>query len=429
MTWPPKQIPRGFPLTVTDKGYVKTIGGRTRWIAGRVKPSEAIAAYHRKAASLTARSRPLVVTRSEGTGIITVNHLLNRYLAARQRDVNAGEFTPHAFAEYRIAAKRVDAVAGAMTTADWTPDTTQQLYDWLRAKWGTASAKRILSRFASACLYGEERGWCEPVRVGRTVLRKLAVGSKGRRAWNLFDAATICRIIEHQYDHALRAGKFRPTNIQFLAMLLLALNGGLGASELAALRRDSIDLRKGAIEQPRGKTAAEHCVPLWPETQSILELVLEQRPSDPLVFRTRYGRAWVQQCARTRNGRIVGANQVDSVQERFKSLCEDMGIRRSGVGFYKLKHVHATLADAAGDPHATFVLAGHKLPGSKGHYVTVGVERVRAVAEHVRQSLGINRLACLEPDAISRLRKPLPRTPAEVRAGRLTDTAAAPAGE
>ena len=44
--WRP-ELPPGFPLSLTDRGYVARIGGRTRWVCGRLPPAEALAVYRR----------------------------------------------------------------------------------------------------------------------------------------------------------------------------------------------------------------------------------------------------------------------------------------------------------------------------------------------------------------------------------------------
>lgn len=412
MKWPPR-LPKGFPLTVTDKGYVKTIAGRTRWIAGRVTPAAAMEAYHRRAAQISARAKPMAIAHADRDGgSISVHYLINRYMAQRQRDVDAGDLSPKSYTFLLSIGREVDEICGTLHTADWTPDTTQSLFDQIRIRKSAALARRYVAAFASMCTYAEDRQWCDPVRVGRAVLKKLAVGSKPKKTYQLYNAAEIGQIITRAYEWALESGPtFRPGNVQLLTMIVLALNGGLGAAELSQLERVAVNLDGAVIDQPRGKTGAEHIVPLWPESVRLLSLVLKQRPADKLVFRTRYGRTWIQETPILKQGRIIGVNKIDSIGERFGELVGELGIARHGVGFYRFKHVHSTAADKAGDPHATFVLAGHKLPGARSHYVDVGVDRVRKVTDFVREHLGISALACLEPASIDALAVPRAATP------------------
>jgi integrase len=429
MKWPPK-LPKGFPLTVTDKGYVKTIAGRTRWIAGRVSPSAAMEAYHRRASQISARVKPMAIsTPDRDGGSISVHYMINRYLHQRQRDVDAGELSAKSYTFLMSIGKEVDQVAGTLHTGDWTPDTTQSLFDQIRIRKSVPLARRYVAAFASMCTFAEDRQWCDPVRVGRAVLKKLSTGAKPKKSYQLYNAAEIGQIIDRAYKWAIDSGPtFRPGNVQLLTMIVLALNGGLGAAELSQLDRGSVNLDGAIIDQPRGKTGAEHVVPLWPESVALLRLVLAQRPGDNLVFRTRYGRPWIQQTPILKQGHIVGVNKIDSIGERFGELVEELGIARHGVGFYRFKHVHSTAADKAGDPHATFVLAGHKLPGARSHYVDVGVDRVRKVTEFIREHLGIKALASLEPASIDALAVPRASTP-KGESDRPDDTACAPAAE
>src|SRR5262249_54915226 len=59
-----------------------------------------------------------------------------------------------------------------------------------------------------------------------------------------------------------------------------------------------------------------------------------------------------------------------------------------GIGFYTLRHVFRTVADAARDPVAIDLIMGHSDPSMGGHYrERIEDSRLLAVAEHVRQWL------------------------------------------
>jgi hypothetical protein len=58
---------------------------------------------------------------------------------------------------------------------------------------------------------------------------------------------------------------------------------------------------------------------------------------------------------------------------------------RDGIGFYTLRHVFRTVADAARDPVAIDLIMGHTDPSMGGHYrERVEDNRLQAVAEYVR---------------------------------------------
>jgi integrase len=191
------------------------------------------------------------------------------------------------------------------------------------------------------------------------------------------------------------------------AMILLALNGGFGSQELSELTKPQADLARKRLKHRRGKTGAEHFLPLWPETAEALRVVLGQRPDDELLFRTREGNPWVHSNPKMVKGHVAGGSAYDHVNWTFTQLVKPIGLKIEGQGFYKLKHLACTTGDAAGDAHATYAVYGHKLPGAKGHYVDVGYDRQLKVVDHVRHVLLVSPLE--DPQV------PLPQPPARAR--------------
>ena len=62
-----------------------------------------------------------------------------------------------------------------------------------------------------------------------------------------------------------------------------------------------------------------------------------------------------------------------------------LGIHHDGIGFYTLRHVFRTIADAARDPVAIDLIMGHTDPSMGGHYrERIEDSRLQAVADHVR---------------------------------------------
>jgi integrase len=386
MDWPPK-LPRDFPLTVTARGYVKRIAGRLKWIAGKVPPDDALAIYHRKAAALVSGHEPMPEPERFDGGM-TVHEMLARWLLDRHRDATRGELTAGAFVQYKLSAKRIDGVIGHLPTDVVNPDMTRALYDRLAKQHGVDFAKRAIGHLRTAARHAADSDWVRPIRLGDKVVAKLASRPQARMKWKLYAPADIVKMLD-ALDAIIAKGdgRTRPSWCQMKAMILLALNGGYGARELGELPREVVDLAGRRIDYRRGKTKAGHVVPLWDETVEALKIVLEYRPGDDLVFRTREGHPWSRTTPIMKNGRIDKVMPIDNVNERFRQLVDKLGMRFEGQGFYKLKHLHATLADRAGDPHATFALAGHALPGAKSHYVDVGEDRVRKVVEYVRHVL------------------------------------------
>jgi integrase len=387
MTWPPSQLPRNFPLTVTPRGYVKRIGGKARWICGRLPPEQALTIYHNKAAAASSGVTATIAPMRRGD-FADLRYILNQWLTDRNADCVRGELGVGSFQQYKMSATRIIEVAGLWHTDHITPDHTRSLYDQLSRKYSLDFAKRAIGHLSAACRHAEDHGWCGHVRLGANVVSKLTGREQPQMRWRLYTPDEL-RTIFDALDRRIRTadGRSAPSLVQLRAMIYLALNGGYGAMELAQLPKAVIDLPGGRIDYRRGKTGEQHIVPLWAETVAAIKPVLKQRPDDELLFRTREGNPWCYRKPVIVDGFVVRSIPNDNVNQRFCELVEPLGLKFDKSGFYKLKHLHSTTADRAGDPHATFALAGHALPGSKSHYVAVGEDRLRKVAEFVRHEL------------------------------------------
>lgn len=358
MNWPPI-LPRGFPLTVTNRGYMKRINGKPKWICGKRPPEEALAIYHRKAAALTSGQQP-VREPERISGVVTMHYILGRWLVDRRRDAEQGRLKPETWMQYKLSGKRI----------------------------GADFARRAIEHLRSCAAHAIDSRWVRDVHLGRRVAAGLVVRDRATMKWKLYTADQVKQIIAG-VDAKLATcdGRGRPSWQQVKAMIFLALNGGYGAKELSELPRDVVDLAGAKIDYRRGKTGKPHIVPLWPETVDALREVMLQRTGDDLVFRTREGNPWCRVEPVMEGGKLKKISGADHANERFSELTKGIGLKIKGQGFYKLKHLFATTADKHGDRNAVSILMGHGLPGSRGHYIDVGEVRLREVVEKVRHEL------------------------------------------
>jgi integrase len=393
MEWPPKQLPRNFPLTVTGRGYVKHIAGKARWICGKRTPEEALKVYHRKAAALIAGRRPLAEALpppAAGANVrLTMHDLLNRWLIDRRGDAGRGELSAGAWQQYKLSAKRLDKVLGHYAAADVSPDVVRAAYDRLAADFKPDFAKRAVGHLRTACRHAEEHGWCPPVRLGAKLVAKLAARPQPRMRWQLLTPAQV-RAVLAELDRRIAKGDGRSlaTLYQLRAMVLLALNGGFNSMEVSELTKAQVEVAAARLRHTRGKTGAEHFVPLWPETLAALAPVLAQRPDDPLLFRTREGNPWNRMAEVRKDGKLVKAQGIDNVKYYFTPILKHLGLHTPGQSFGKLRHCHASTGDEAGDTPAAMVLMGHAVAkGARAAYVAVSWERIKRVSDHVRHVL------------------------------------------
>jgi integrase len=166
---------------------------------------------------------------------------------------------------------------------------------------------------------------------------------------------------------------------QLRAMILLALNAGLGNEELAQLRTHHV---KGKwLDYARPKTGIERRVPLWPETREAITAVI--RPDDEVVFRTKYGNPWTPK----------GKMGVDSpISPKFTKLCKGVGVYKPGRGFYSLRHVCQTIGEESGDRAAIEYILGHAPPAddmSAVYRERMAPQRLIRVVKYIRHWLGL----------------------------------------
>ena len=86
--------------------------------------------------------------------------------------------------------------------------------------------------------------------------------------------------------------------------------------------------------------------------------------------------------------RNTANSRTDNVSVHFCGLLKKCSLYRDGIGFYTLRHVFRTVADAARDPVAIDLIMGHTDATMAAHYrERIDDGRLKAVAEHVRRWL------------------------------------------
>jgi integrase len=125
---------------------------------------------------------------------------------------------------------------------------------------------------------------------------------------------------------------------------------------------------------------------LWPETVAALNAVIAKRPAPrdeahaEFVFITCRGVPWS-------NGPLGGR---DSIGLMFRRVLINLGLYRSGIGFYSLRRSFATVASNSLDQIAVDAIMGHSPRHSDMpalYRQRVSDSRLEAVANYVRQWL------------------------------------------
>jgi integrase/recombinase XerD len=133
-----------------------------------------------------------------------------------------------------------------------------------------------------------------------------------------FDTTLISYLTKPEIDALLAApDRATWTGRRDHALLLLAVQTGLRASEIASLRRQDLQLDGSAWVRCRGKGRKERCTPLTRQTRQALHIWLRERGGDPdsPLFPSRSG----QHLTRGAIWRLV-TKHADTASERCSSL-------------------------------------------------------------------------------------------------------------
>jgi integrase len=370
-TKPAKPYP-DFPLYPHPAGYwAKKIRGRMfyfgRWEDG---PDAALDEYLKRKDDLHAGRTP-----REERDELTVKDAVNAFLAARRARVEAGELTERSWQEYRQGALLAAATFGKRRrVADLTSADFARLRKRMAERWGPLRLGVMVAYVRSIFKYAWEAGLLErPVTFGPDFVKP------SKKVLRLHRAKQGARLFRPEEVRRMLAA----AGPQLRAMILLGINGGLGNTDCARLSQDVLDLERGWLDYPRPKTGVARRIPLWPETVAAIREAVAARPAPHhardagLAFLTGYGRPWARDTSNS------------PLSRQFARLLHKLDINgRKGLNFYSLRHTFRTIADEARDQPACDMLMGHTRDDMASVYrERIGDDRLRAVAEHVRQWL------------------------------------------
>jgi integrase len=305
---------------------------------------------------------------------LTVADLCNRFRTAKLRSLEAGEIGQRMYDEYKATTDRlVSTFGGTRLVDDLAADDFEGLRDDMAKLWGPVRLGNEIQKVRTVFKYGYDAGLIEkPLRYGPVFKKPAARVIRRHRAQNgerMLEAAEVRQLLD-------------AADVQMRAMLLLGCNCAFGNHDIATLPMSALDLEGGWINFARPKTGIPRRCPLWPETVTALKAAMAARPAprhvgaEGLVFLTVRGRPWL----------VRGIANPVSVAAR--NLMKTVGVHHGGVGFYTLRHVFRTIADAARDPVAIDLIMGHLDPTIAAHYrERIDDTRLLAVSERVRSWL------------------------------------------
>ncbi len=349
-------------------GWIRRVNGKPKWMFSvKEAPTPEIAddLYEQRFTDLWTAPAP---TRS---GQLNIGDLGDAYLTNKKKSI--GRIDQRTYDECQDAIQDfIDLIGDDAIVDDITPADFQKVRAALSKRFGPHRLKKwillIRSMFKWASLpplrlrlphFGDSFGI--PTRKEFRVAAKASKDEDGPR---VFSPDEIRKLI----------GKASP---KLKAMILLAINGGMGNRDIADLTWKIIDREPGHLDYARGKTGVERRFPLWPETVKAIKAI--PRTAD-LVFVTRFGKPYIAD---------VGKKHKDQIALRFATLCESAKVRP--IGFYSLRRTFRTIADEKGDQRAVARIMGHLVEDVSSLYVEhISDQRLQIVVSFVSHRLGVS---------------------------------------
>ncbi|HEY2841008.1 MAG TPA: tyrosine-type recombinase/integrase [Pirellulales bacterium] len=301
---------------------------------------------------------------------VTVKDVANHFLTAKKRSLEADELSARTFADYHDTCERVIEAMGKNRLAiDLAAGDFDAYREKLAKAWGPVRLGNEVQRVRTLFKHAFEADLIErPIKFGpafKKPSRKVMRLSRAQKGERLFEVAQLRKLLAD-------------ASPQVKAMILLAINAGLGNSDCGQLEFRHLDLKAGWLDYPRPKTGIKRRAPLWPETVKALTAAIKERPDpknrihEDLVFVTKYGQPW------TKDG-------PDSpITKEVDKLLVAAKMKRPGLSFYAIRQTFATIAGECRDQPAVNFVMGHADESMAAAYrERIGDDRLQAVVDHV----------------------------------------------
>ena len=297
---------------------------------------------------------------------LTVGDLVNGFLENREAKVLSGEMAKRTFADSkRTGSMLIEALGRHTSVESLTPNDFAKLRERFSKGVGLVSLGNDIQRSRVIFNFAFKNEMIDrPVRMGLSFSKP---SKKSVRKEKQTKPAKVFAIDE-------LVTIFNAAKPQMKCFMLLALNGGLGPSDLGQLEAKHI--KAGWVRFPRPKTQVDREFPLWLETTKAIEEGRQTEYDSELVFVTKYGQSWYKDAA-------------DSpITKEFVKLLKECGLHEKQRGFYALRHTFRTVADGCRDRVAIDRIMGHSDDSMGANYREwIEPERLQAVVEHVRKWL------------------------------------------
>lgn len=372
-TKPSKPTP-DFPLFAhATKRWAKKVKGKLHYFGPWRDPQGALEEWVRVRDSLLA-GLPYPEKRPDAYAVADI---CDAFLRHRNAKVKAGELRQRTWDEYKAVCELIMQALGKERYAD-----DIRPADFARLRQTIAKGKRpktvhnLITRCQAVFNFANKNGLTDrPILTG-TYLEKPSAkelridqAAQDHQGELMIEAVTIKQVLAN-------------ASPQLKAMVLLAINCGIGNEDCGRLEFRHIDLVTGWLDFPRPKTGVRRRAKLWKETTTALNAAIKSRtkPSSKanseLVFITRYGLPWFKE------------GRANPISREFRNLLDATDSHINGIGFYSLRRTFETIASETKDQPAIDLSMGHQGREMSDLYrQRLGDDRLEAVSDHVRKWL------------------------------------------
>jgi len=378
---------RKSPLYLHANGqWCKQINKKKHYFG--VDEAKALARYEEERVYLeTGRTPP------DETDEPSLDELVNVFMANIETKIAAKELEPRAYVDYKSTLTRLVGHMGKNDRPSrWKPSDFADIKDWLflpvprtTEVRGGLKGPKVDRRSITTVSNDVSRiraflNWCQSCehipapRYGREFSKASAKQRRqirtqaGRRD---LDRDSLLAIIEKATIHSL-------------PVILLGINGGMGAKDISLLTREQVNQVGDYLDCPRNKTAMPRKIWLWPETREAIARYMEKRSRmfsakfDHLAFLTSQRSRWVSD------------DGYCAASKAFQKIAASVGVSNT---FYDLRRTFQTVADETLDFPAVKFVMGHAPASSDMSAVyrqVISDERIERVCRSVREWLFVH---------------------------------------
>jgi integrase len=364
----PKKPRPEFPLYPHRNGqWAKKIRGKLYYFGSWNAPDAALAKYLDERDDLQAGRVP-----RRSPDAVTTGDLVNLWLEQADHRREAGDITARTFNDYRnIGALIVQELGRNIPAEQIQPSDFAGLRNRVAVRYAPSGLNKTITVVRMIFRWGWESGLL-------SVLVKHGPNFKGasKRQMRERRNAAVKRLFSAE-EFRIILDNCSPV---MRAIVLLAINCGLGNSDLAAMREEHLEGEW--LNYPRTKTAIPRRIRLWPETLDAINYARTVRPEPiadgdaDILFLTINGGRWTWHERGSTN---------DEIAKQFAKLLKRLGLYEKRRTFYALRHTLQTIGDEVRDPVAVMAVMGHADNSMSAVYREhVGDDRLQAVTDHVR---------------------------------------------